>query len=322
MKKRFFALLLGGVMAVGGLFLQMPVTAQAVKFDTCDDSSSHIRSSQLASTDGKLMVTIDIEFETEGGNFDLFVFGKKLIKYGEYIWLDMDDPSRVAGMEDLVANGTYTFDGLADGTYYAYCRVSDNHECHGWGENENPNEVIWHDAAYLGSVTVGSAPSESKPSTDTPAESTPSTGSAEPEAVPYEEKVADQIKIAMPGSTITFGSDVNTLSNATMKELLARDDVSARLEFTYEGKDYIIVIPAGKALDNDIPWYGPLYLAQQFGNQAENASSETGETYEVKSGDCLSRIAAANNMTLNQLLKKNPQIKDPNRISVGQIIHR
>ncbi len=25
---------------------------------------------------------------------------------------------------------------------------------------------------------------------------------------------------------------------------------------------------AGEALDNDIPWYGPLYLAQYFGNSA------------------------------------------------------
>lgn len=43
--------------------------------------------------------------------------------------------------------------------------------------------------------------------------------------------------------------------------------------------------------------------------------------YTVKPGDNLSRIATRNGMTLAQLLQANPQIKDPNRISVGDVIN-
>ena len=134
--------------------------------------------------------------------------------------------------------------------------------------------------------------------------------------------MATQIELAPSGSTIVMEKGISALSNSVMQELLKKGDVSLRMEFTYEDKEYVIIIPAGAALDNDIPWYGPLYLAQHFGNSAGTAGSGAGGTYEVKSGDCLSRIATANNMTLQQLLAKNPQIKDPNKIVVGQKINR
>ena len=43
--------------------------------------------------------------------------------------------------------------------------------------------------------------------------------------------------------------------------------------------------------------------------------------YYVKSGDTLSSIAKANNMSLAKLVSYNPQIKDINKISVGQKIY-
>jgi len=43
-------------------------------------------------------------------------------------------------------------------------------------------------------------------------------------------------------------------------------------------------------------------------------------TYTVRPGDTLSRIAARHGMNLRQLLNLNPQITNPNRIRVGQII--
>ena len=44
-------------------------------------------------------------------------------------------------------------------------------------------------------------------------------------------------------------------------------------------------------------------------------------TYTVKAGDTLSKIAARNGLTLAQLLQANPQISDPNRINVGDIVN-
>ena len=44
-------------------------------------------------------------------------------------------------------------------------------------------------------------------------------------------------------------------------------------------------------------------------------------TYTVRPGDTLSKIATRNGVTLPQLLQANPQIKDPNRISVGDVIN-
>src|SRR5215207_4341280 len=44
-------------------------------------------------------------------------------------------------------------------------------------------------------------------------------------------------------------------------------------------------------------------------------------TYTVKPGDTLSKIAMRNGVTLPQLLQANPQITDPNKISVGDSIN-
>jgi len=44
-------------------------------------------------------------------------------------------------------------------------------------------------------------------------------------------------------------------------------------------------------------------------------------TYTVKPGDTLSKIASRNGLTLAQVLQANPQITDPNRISVGDSIN-
>ncbi|HJT65429.1 MAG TPA: LysM peptidoglycan-binding domain-containing protein [Pyrinomonadaceae bacterium] len=44
-------------------------------------------------------------------------------------------------------------------------------------------------------------------------------------------------------------------------------------------------------------------------------------TYTIKAGDTLSKIAARNRLTLAQLLQANPQITDPNRIKVGDVVN-
>lgn len=44
-------------------------------------------------------------------------------------------------------------------------------------------------------------------------------------------------------------------------------------------------------------------------------------TYTVRPGDTLSKIAMRNGVTMDQLLKANPQITDPNRIKVGDVLN-
>ena len=44
-------------------------------------------------------------------------------------------------------------------------------------------------------------------------------------------------------------------------------------------------------------------------------------TYTVKPGDTLSKIATRNGVTVAQLLKANPKIKDPNKIKVGDVLN-
>ena len=50
--------------------------------------------------------------------------------------------------------------------------------------------------------------------------------------------------------------------------LTGNEEFSLKLELTYNEAEYVIAIPAGAALDNDILWYGPLYQVQQYGNSA------------------------------------------------------
>ncbi len=313
----------------------------------CDGSYSdkHITSSEVTAIDGKLAVSIDLALEHENSYFDLYVYDKQLKERsdgfagiydpvsGEIVFRD-DLPFYLLFLEDEVAwskidegSGTYIFTELpADKTYYVYCVVYDHHEAMGEGEF-GEDAVYTHWAAYLGSNSSGS---QGGGSVNTPSGSgssgNASSGSASSNpAMQAEAAIIGQIKTAEAGSIVTMDKGTTTLSNSVMKELLKKGDVSLKLEFTYNEQEYVIIIPAGAALDNDIPWYGPLYLAQQYGNSAGievPAAAEAGGVYVVKRGDTLSRIAAANNMTLKQLLARNPQIKDANKISVGQQINQ
>lgn len=161
-----------------------------------------------------------------------------------------------------------------------------------------------------GTVTGGL---QSKPNTGSNEGSSSSSGNSS-----YTSALDSQITVALSGTTVKITKDQNicSLSNSTMQQLLKRGDVALEMEYTYEGVDYKILIPAGAAMDNEIPWYGPLYLAQHYGVNNPDAAS----VYIVKKGDSLGKIARANNMTLSELAAKNPQIKNIDRIVPGQAI--
>lgn len=282
MKKRMVAMLLAGMMAAGSLAIQMPAKVQAaelVTFEECDDSTTHIKSCRVANVDGKLTVTIDLKFETKNAQFFLYVYDEPLekVERGFFEFYPVYEVDPVTELDELTESGTYTFDNLAsDKTYYVYCFVYDNHECHGWGEGEDPNDTYSHYAAYLGSSATA-APSNEPSESSSEDNDSPDD---EPVNIPRdyakeaEEKMLSQVKDAPAASTVAIDPGITTLSNALMKELQQRGDISLKLDFTYMGQKYIILIPAGAALDEDIPWYGPLYLAQHFGNSAETTGFE------------------------------------------------
>ena len=49
-------------------------------------------------------------------------------------------------------------------------------------------------------------------------------------------------------------------------------------------------------------------------------AAPTPQTYTVKAGDTLTSIARRFGVTQNQILKANPDIKDPNKIAVGDVL--
>lgn len=139
----------------------------------------------------------------------------------------------------------------------------------------------------------------------------------------WQADMESQIAAADPGTiiNITKEQNINSLSNSVMQQLAKRGDVALEMEYTYDGVDYHIIIPAGLAVDNDIPWYGPLYLSTYYSSYVlnENTAAPT-SLYIVQSGDTLSKIARNHNMTVADLTMKNPQIKNVNSIKPGQII--
>lgn len=56
------------------------------------------------------------------------------------------------------------------------------------------------------------------------------------------------------------------------------------------------------------------------GPSPAGSPSAAAGTYVVKRGDTLTRIAQRAKLTLDQLLAANPEIKDPNKIKIGQRI--
>ncbi|MFC4763274.1 LysM peptidoglycan-binding domain-containing protein [Dyella koreensis] len=64
-----------------------------------------------------------------------------------------------------------------------------------------------------------------------------------------------------------------------------------------------------------------IHIPGGSGGSAAPAPKPASHDYTVRSGDTLSGIASRNGVSLAALERANPQISNPNRISVGQVIH-
>ena len=83
----------------------------------------------------------------------------------------------------------------------------------------------------------------------------------------YRDNIASEITNAKDGATVKISRDknINALPNDIMQALYKKQTVALELEYTFEGNEYTVTIPAGKAEDNAIEWYGPLYLQMRYG---------------------------------------------------------
>ena len=119
--------------------------------------------------------------------------------------------------------------------------------------------------------------------------------------------------------TVEYSGDF-ALPYEIMQYLVEHTDITFIYTVTYEGVEYTITIPGGKAIaDSNIGWYGPLWLLANYGGDKVPEIMAGSGKYTVVEGDTLSGIAEKFNTTVEELAKKNG-IKNPDYIIVGQVI--
>ena len=131
-----------------------------------------------------------------------------------------------------------------------------------------------------------------------------------------EEKLEKAVSI---GANLVEWNEGDTLSISTMRYLEAHPELTLQFSYTYENKDYVVYISGENIVDENIPWYGPLYLAGKFPSELPDITVSE-RIYVIKRGDTLSKIAKFYKTTVEAILKKNPDIKDKNKIYAGQQI--
>lgn len=137
----------------------------------------------------------------------------------------------------------------------------------------------------------------------TPTPEPAATATPEPAAKPAEESeeprqylsnLDELIEGVKSGTIIRVSKKDGIFSlNRDILRTLNECGVSLEMEYTYQGKDYKIFIPAGKAvIDDDVFWYGPLYLAGMYGNNSTGLGALSQITQEV--GQALKQIIDLN----------------------------
>ncbi|MBR1861415.1 MAG: LysM peptidoglycan-binding domain-containing protein [Lachnospiraceae bacterium] len=158
-----------------------------------------------------------------------------------------------------------------------------------------------------------------------------SGGNPTPE--PHEESHVDYLDalrellksaIALGGEQTVTWNQGDALPYEIIKTLEDNPNITLVFSYSYEGKDYRVTIPGGKAKAFiEIPWYGPLYLYGTYGmfdaKIPVTSAASDGHTYTVVPGDTLSRIAKRLNTTVRRLVDLNG-ISNPDFLRVGQVI--
>lgn len=133
----------------------------------------------------------------------------------------------------------------------------------------------------------------------------------------YWESASDKVEdLGTSGNpeTVKF-NEGDSLPLAIMKTLAENPNVSFEFKFVYEEKEHTVLIPAGKAeYDESIPWYGPLWLINKYGEYNPDANHGT---YIIQKGDTLNALSARFGVSVDDLMKLNPYIKNKNKIYPG-----
>ena len=75
-----------------------------------------------------------------------------------------------------------------------------------------------------------------------------------------------KIRDAKAGDTVTISSKYwNSYPKTLFKKLAERRDITVKIQFTYEHKDYEITIAPGQTVDTSSDYYGPLKLMELYG---------------------------------------------------------
>lgn len=133
--------------------------------------------------------------------------------------------------------------------------------------------------------------------------------------IPYNVPIEEKLESLSKNEPVTFFlNEGDSLSNRMMKALLNNPNLTLEFSFEYEGVKHTVVIPAGMAVDDDTPWYGPMWLLEKYGEKGQI------KAYVIQKGDTLNKLAAKWGVTVEYIMGKNPYIKDKNKIYTGKEI--
>ncbi|MCX7753940.1 MAG: LysM peptidoglycan-binding domain-containing protein [Anaerolineales bacterium] len=103
--------------------------------------------------------------------------------------------------------------------------------------------------------------------------------------------------------------------------IVARGDTLKALAKRFETTVEYLLSLNPDIKDPDVIYEGQRLVVPAAGSIPTPPPSPSGHTYTVQKGDTLRKIASWTFTTVDALLEVNPQIKNPNKIYVGQVIN-